>query len=179
MSKAAYLESSPEERGKTFGLLHGVLVLLRAQYDHYQTAHWQSKGESAYGNHLLFQRIYESISPQIDALAEKMVGMFGPDAVNAVRVASSEVPWLVKWSAVECLHRRSLQAEKDLQHHLSGTYHSLKAIHTLSLGMDDFLMGVASEHETNEFLIQQVLDTPHKTASGGDLWATWTFRRTP
>lgn len=179
MSKVAYLEASPEDRAKALGLLQAALVLLRAQYDHYQTAHWQSKGDSAYGNHLLFQRIYEGILPQIDALAEKMVGMFGTDAVDVVRIASAEVPHLMRWGAVECLHRRSLMAERDLQEHLSGTYHSLKALHTLSLGMDDFLMGLASEHETNEYLIQQVLDQPSKTASGGNPWATWTFRRTP
>lgn len=190
MSKAAYLDAPAEDRAKALGLLQGLLVLLRAQYIHYQTSHWQVVGDAAYGNHLLFQRIYdgdeeaegeddEGIAGEIDALAEKMIGMFGPEAVNAVRIASATVPWLVKWSAVECLHRRSLEAEKDLQQHIRGTYETLKLTHTLSLGMDDFLMSLASEHETNEYLVQQVLDQPSKTASGADPWATWTFRRTP
>lgn len=173
--KLSYLEAPADERAQALGLLQGCLVVLRAQYVHYQTSHWQTSGSPFYGNHLLFQRIYESIAQQIDGLAEKMVGMFGHPAVNAVRIQSGTIPWLVKWSAVECLHRRSLGAEKDLQQQISATYQTLKLSKTLSLGMDDFLMSLASEHETNEYLIQQVLDRPVRSASF-DPWADWTFR---
>lgn len=181
--KEAYLDAPPEERAQALGLLQGVLSVLRAQYVHYQTAHWQSKGDTAYGNHLLFERIYKSLTPQIDTLAEKMVGMFGPEAVNASRIESAVVPALVAWSAIECLHRRSLEAEARLQNQVRATHETLKLSKTISLGMDDFLMGLANEHETNEYLIQQVLDPVPKQAAWArwsfkSAWADWTFRRT-
>jgi starvation-inducible DNA-binding protein len=134
-----------------------LLALLRAQYWSYQHSHWVVRGQSAYGNHLLFQRLYESLTEQIDALAEKIVGTYGPDFLDDQDLLEMFEFWNNRWSEVSCLHQRGLVSEEDLQTVLEDTYHSLKDAEEITLGMDDFLMGLASDHETNMFLLRQVL----------------------
>jgi DNA-binding ferritin-like protein len=138
-------------------LLQHLLGLMRAQYWMYQEMHWRTKGPAYYGNHLLFQRLYESMVEQTDVLAEKMVGTYGPDSVCSSAVAPKFEKFISRWGAVECFHRRGLLSEADCQKVLKTTYERLKAMGELSLGMDDFLMATASDHETNQYLLRQVL----------------------
>lgn len=42
---------------------------------YYQTAHWQSKGVLFYQDHLLFERLYNSVNEEIDTVAEKGVAL--------------------------------------------------------------------------------------------------------
>ena len=44
--------------------LQWLLACLRAQYWMYQQSHWQVMGPEYYGNHLLFERLYESVVKQ-------------------------------------------------------------------------------------------------------------------
>ena len=37
--------------------------------------HWQTKGENFYGDHLLFQRLYEAVQAEIDLIGEKLIGV--------------------------------------------------------------------------------------------------------
>lgn len=46
------------------------------------TAHWVSEGDPQYGDHLLYQRLYEARVAEIDGIAEQLVLMGGPRAVN-------------------------------------------------------------------------------------------------
>jgi len=39
----------------------------------FQTAHWMSKGNNSYGDHLLFERIYNDILPEIDSIGERAI----------------------------------------------------------------------------------------------------------
>jgi DNA-binding ferritin-like protein len=64
-------EKLPEAEMKKY------LSTLKALQAYYQHAHWISKGEPFYGDHLLFERLYGSVNEQIDSLAEKMVGLGG------------------------------------------------------------------------------------------------------
>ena len=62
-----------------------------------------------------------------------------------------------RWGKAQCRHRRGLLSEADVQEIIKNVYDSLKQMGELSLGMDDFLMATASEHETNQYLLRQVL----------------------
>lgn len=161
-------------------LLRLLLSCLRAQYLNYQNAHWMTVGDSAYGTHLLFQRIYEGdeendadegIQGQVDGLAEKMVGKYGPDAVNGLILAQMVAMWIQRWSVIDCHHRRALKSEDDMQALTKQVYDRMKANGSLSLGMDDFLMSLASEHETNQYLVQQVLRRPDNMKAAWDAGA--------
>lgn len=140
--------------------LQWLLSCLRAQYWNYQQSHWQTGGIAAYGDHLLFQRLYESVVEHVDTLAEKMVGTFGPDAVDGLDLGAKFEFWIKRWSDEEDHHSRGLMSEESFQKCCRRTYDTLKNSGVLSLGMDDFLMGIASDHETNEYLLGQVLEEP-------------------
>lgn len=165
-------------------MLRALLSLLRAQYWMYQNAHWEVKGDASYGSHLLFQRIYkgdddnegeddDGIQGEVDALAEKMVGLIGIEAVDSCSLIAMVQGWLHRWSRVDCLHKRSLMSEQDAQAVMRKTYDVLKADDKLTLGMDDFLMSLASEHETNMYLIQQILRGRDQQASFQASWEMW------
>jgi DNA-binding ferritin-like protein len=52
-------------------ILLQLLAILRALQWSHQTAHWKVRGEPFYGDHLLFQKLYEAVGEEIDTLAEK------------------------------------------------------------------------------------------------------------
>jgi len=137
--------------------LRWLLACLRAQYWTYQHAHWETRGPTYYGNHLLFQRLYESVVQQTDTLAEKIVGTYGPCAVDSMNIASKFLMWINRWQDADGWHRRALLSEQDFQKACETTYELMKSMGELTLGMDDFLMATANEHETNQYLLRQVL----------------------
>lgn len=169
--KQAYMEASPAQREVVRRLLCNVLGILRAQYFSYQTSHWQACGDSYYGNHLLFQRLYESVEDQIDLLAEKLVGYLGASAVNMKPQLLVVANYGAQWAQVDCPHIRGIQSEKDCQSAIKAAYEGIKAADAMTLGLDDFLMATANSHETNAYLLQQVLShPPSRTASLIETW---------
>lgn len=146
-------------------LLKILLAELRALFFIHWTGHWQAKGQSSYGDHLLFERLYadedESITDEIDALAEKMVAKYGPGVVD-LNATISDMERVIHAMPGEGAER-SLNAEKLFLKHLKAIYDRLEASGGLSMGLDDFLQGVASHHETNIYLLQQRLQREAST----------------
>jgi DNA-binding ferritin-like protein len=135
-----------------------VLACLRAQSWHYHTAHWQTVGAPAYANHLLYERLYKSVQDEIDTMAEKMVGYFGVTAVDPIDVLTKMARYQGAWKDyANCLIERSRFAERVLQDRLKKSYDEIKAEGRLTLGLDDFLMAVANNHESHTYLLQQLL----------------------
>jgi DNA-binding ferritin-like protein len=159
-SKNAYSNATPLQKKITHEHLCGILAILRAQEMSYQTSHWQASGLSYYGNHLLFQRLYESVGAEIDGVAEKMVGYLGSESVNlapqVVRVASIAV----RWAKIKCPFHRGLASEKQLQAAVKAAYDGIKEAKAMTLGLDDFLMAMSNAHDTNAYLLQQVTAAP-------------------
>ena len=135
-----------------------LLAALRAIHFLHWTSHWQAKGDPSYGDHLLFQRLYEEVAGEIDGLAEKAVALGGNSAVSPTAAVGRMAEYVQTWGAsVECGADCALRAEQDLQAIVRGTYEGLKESGDLSLGMDDFLMSLANDHETHLYLLQQRL----------------------
>ena len=152
-----------------------ILAQLRAQYFIYQTAHWQVSGKAFYGNHLLFQRLYEAVAEDTDKLAERMVGLNGGKSVDPTPVLQIMAIYVQDWEKrYSCPFERAFHAEKVLYDHLQKAHEDLKAAGQLSLGLDDLIMSLCSRHEENMYLIQQVLVDPP-----GERFASWTFCEVP
>lgn len=145
-----------EENGDVHPLSE-LLAFLRAMFWSHQTTHWQMRGTAYYGDHLLFQRLYEAISGEIDTLAEKIVGNFGEELVNAVDQADLNHQFQELFSEIECPFERGLIVEQDFQVRLNEIYDAMKADGSMTMGLDDFIMGIASTHETHIYLLQQRL----------------------
>jgi hypothetical protein len=59
-----------------------MLVWLKFLQHVHQTHHWVAKGDQFYGDHLLFSRLYDGVTGEIDSVAEKAVGLSGPQNVD-------------------------------------------------------------------------------------------------
>lgn len=157
VDKAAYLKTTPEDKAQFARYLCGVLAVLRAQYLSYQTSHWQVVGQSFYGNHLLFERLYKSVEEQVDQLAEKIVGFLGSEAVGLVYQMEKIHMLCGRWGRIGCNHKRGIQSEADLQEAIKVAYEAITESGLMTLGLDDWLMATANEHEANVYLLQQAL----------------------
>lgn len=133
-----------------------LLAYLRMMHMVHWTNHWQVKGDPQYGDHLLFQRLYEAMPDEIDGLAEKIVAEYGPEAVampEQIERIAAEVELLFEEEAD--LLERALVMEEVLQEDIQEIFSSLDANGELSLGMNDYLAALANAHETNLYLLRQ------------------------
>tara|TARA_B100001939_G_C16749228_1_gene533186 strand:- start:52 stop:591 length:540 start_codon:yes stop_codon:yes gene_type:complete len=157
VDKKAYLEATPEQKAEFARYLGAVLAVLRAQYLSYQTSHWQVVGNSFYGNHLLFERLYKSVQEQVDQLAEKIVGFVGTAGVELADQVEKIHLLCGQWGRIQCNHKRGLKSEADLQEVIKVAYDKITESGLMTLGLDDWLMATANEHEANTYLLQQAL----------------------
>ena len=51
-------------------------------------------------------------------------------------------------------------SEKDLQASLKQAYDAIKQVKAMTLGLDDWIMATANDHDENEYLLQQALAQP-------------------
>lgn len=135
--------------------LSELLSFLRALHFLHWTSHWQVRGLSFYADHQLLERLYTAIPAEIDVLAEKLVQVDGVDSVNPIAQMDGMRLWLDRWTSEPNLYQRSLLAEQDLQGLVRQVYEDVKASGSMSLGLDDFLMSLANDHETHLYLLQQ------------------------
>lgn len=145
-----------------------LLGLLRALQWSAWVTHWQLSGPNFYGDHLLFQRIYGgdtdktpaggAVNEQIDTLGEKIVALYGAESFNAIQIQELTTIALNKVanSAKNPIHR-ALLLEEATQRALVVTHAALREGGSLSLGMDNFLQGIADDRETALYLLRQRL----------------------
>ena len=153
--KKGYVEGKPGAINAAKAVLWRTLSMLRALSWNHWTAHWQVQGESSYGDHLLFERLYDATVKEIDTLAEKLVAMFGPSAVDPVEQSKLMGHVLNVWADEPDAIKRSLKAEMEFQQALKMVVDALEDMGVLSLGLDDFLRTMANDHETAVYLLQQ------------------------
>jgi len=135
----------------------GLLATLRALFQIHQNAHWLSRGVPSYGDHLLFQRLYEGIADEIDGLAEKMIGVYDIE-IDVMQQADQVADIMTIFESHDeelDLASRSLRAETLFLEFLQRVYARLDDEGELTMGLDDFLPAVASLHETHVYLLKQ------------------------
>jgi DNA-binding ferritin-like protein len=133
--------------------LTAVLVDLLASYRLLQTLHWQARGESYYGDHLLYQRIYEAIPKEIDAVAERLVGLYGEDPVDADHLESAVARRLRAWKMSGAAQvQRALSVERAI---LATVQRALETLDGTDPGTENLLAGIADTHLGHLYLLQQ------------------------
>lgn len=135
-------------------LLSFYVAFARAMYLLHQENHWAS---THYGDHLLFQRLYEEVQDEIiDDAAERVVGLCG-----SLLLQGSEAGIVKKFAPKEktltSLLQASLEIEKAFQKLCKQTYDEIKEKNMMTLGLDDMIMAQASVGETHIYLLQQEL----------------------
>jgi DNA-binding ferritin-like protein len=135
-------------------LMLDMLGTLLGQYLLYYNAHWRSSGNPYYGDHLLFERLYGDIVCELDTMAEKIMGYNG-DAIDIVEINRIATSKLQKWTTSGDFVAQGLASEADMQSTFKLYYDELKEMGAMPMGLDDFLMAVASTHDSHEYLLQQ------------------------
>jgi hypothetical protein len=130
------------------------IATLKAIYLIHQQNHWLVKGNDFYGDHLLFQRIYESAQENLDGAAEKMIAIFGDDCLDYKIQADLLNKLLLKYGKlsedpVAC----SLAIEKDFIKYSKVAYECFEKEGTMTLGLDDFIMATSSAREESVYLL--------------------------
>jgi DNA-binding ferritin-like protein len=134
------------------------LATLKAIYLVHQHSHWTTKGSNFYGNHLLFQRLYEAAQASADLAAEKFLGLLGEDGLNFK--LQNELLHKVLTKFEKLSHNpteMSLAAEKEFLKLSEEAYKAFEDENVMTLGLDDMIMSIASKSEEAVYLIQQSL----------------------
>lgn len=125
----------------------------------HQHSHWTTKGEPFYGDHLLFERLYDSTLENLDLAAEKFIGIFGDKCLDYDLQADLLHKCLLKYKNLEGSPvQMSLSVEKDFLKFSKEAYNAFEDEGTLTLGLDDMLMAIASQREESCYLLQQTLE---------------------
>lgn len=134
-----------------------LLAVLRAAGFIHKTNHWQTKGQTFYGDHLLFDRLYTDNQEGIDSVAERIVGSVGPDAIDAMEQAR-----MMKDCVDHCFDlmtsnpvELSLIIEAGVLTALNRAKRALEASGQLSPGTSNLLDGVYDIHEVFTYLLKQ------------------------
>ena len=165
MRKRSYITIDKEDIAYVSEILNQVLACLRAQSLSYQTSHWQVAGSHFYQEHLLLERLYNSVGGEIDVLAEKISGLIGSDQVSLENQVPKMAEYLGQWAKIPDNLRRGLASEELLQDLLRMAFDDLQDAGLMSLGLEDFLAATASAHEANIYLLQQTINPRAKHIS--------------
>ncbi len=147
--------------GIPYSELSVMLVHLKFLYTVHQTHHWQAKGEPFYGDHLLFQRLYESAAEHIDTVAEKAVGVGGLENVEPQLACNQLCKLVSQYSATMLLPqptdlvRRSLAVEASFLKSVTRCCESLSEHGILTRGVNNMIAGIEDAHEGAVYLLKQ------------------------
>lgn len=134
------------------------IATLKAMALIHQHSHWTTKGQPFYGDHLLFERLYNSTLKDLDLAAEKFIGLFGDQVLDYDLQAKLLHEVLLKYSDLEGSPvQMSLTIEKDFLKFSKDAYNCFEDEGRLTLGLDDMVMSIASQREESVYLLQQKL----------------------
>lgn len=137
-------------------ILDSLLACLRAAHQVHWTAHWTTEGANFFSDHELFNKLYSSIPGEIDGLAEKITSMYGAASVNLPDQMVVMAKYITKWVKDHPnLVDRSYTVETDIQAAIKTTRDALGADGSLSIGLDNFLQGIADSHDNHLYLLKQ------------------------
>ncbi len=132
------------------------LATLKAIYLIHQHSHWTTKGSSFYGNHILFQRLYEAAQASADLAAEKFLGVFGEEAVDFKFQNGLLAKVLEKFETLsDDPAAMSIAVEKEFLKLSQEAYKIFEKEDVMTLGLDDMIMSIASKSEEAIYLLQQ------------------------
>ena len=151
--KEGRIKLAAKKSEKAPALLDKYVAFLRVAYLVHQTGHWKCKSSEFYGNHLLFQRIYEDAADRTDEVAEKLIGLFGNSALDD----EGQLKLMYKLNHYNSDDRiaNSLEVEEDFIKLATSVYETIKENGQMTLGLDDMIMNHVNKAETAVYLLKQ------------------------
>lgn len=125
----------------------------------HQHNHWTVQGVAFYGDHLLFERLYNDTLKLLDLAAEKFVGLLGDEVLSFEMQADLLHKVLLKYNNLEGSPvQMSLEAVRDFIKFSKEAYNCFEDEGKLTLGLDDMIMSISSQSEEFVYLLQQSLN---------------------
>lgn len=160
---------------KVWKIANLYIATLRAIYLIEQHAHWTTKGVGFYGDHLLFQRLYESATANADLAAEKFIGTMGEEALDYDTQCDLISKLVAKYADLKDEPvKQALTAEKDFLAFAEKAFKALEQEDAMTLGIDDAFTAISDKREGACYLLQQTLGKM-KVAQAQDAAAVHTY----
>jgi len=145
---------------KTQDVFVTILSFANALHYMYQNMHWKSSGESYYGDHLLFQRLYEGVAEEIDQIVERAIGISGNDdfikpASNLHKAASILEELMNDDMSSKDFSKVAMEAEKKFINFIDESIKIFEDEGVMTTGLEDLLPAFVSKHEEHMYLLQQ------------------------
>jgi len=130
--------------------------------DMYQSFHWGASSDNFYEDHLLFERLYNKVSYESDNIAEKFVGISSSNVVCPIKISAQRceifnniLEGFVISEGGKSMSYRGIYAEQAFLKISADFYDNLDNSNLLTLGIDDLLTSIYSNHEGNIYLLKQ------------------------
>jgi len=133
-----------------------TIAILRSLSHYYQTIHWVANGTQYYGDHLLLQRLYDEVTPEIDTVGEKALGITKENAtVNLVENISMvlKIVTNMEYGAMDVCFTSALKLERAFVKFCEDQATSSQNTE----GVKNMFADMADKHEGHVYLIQQRL----------------------
>lgn len=124
-----------------------LLFLLVAASSIHQVNHWNSNGNSFYGDHLLYGRLYDEVQDGIDQVAEKLIGLDMEKFIDVKEIATN-VQQIVQSINPE---NSSVEIESLILQKISETLQGPD----VTPGMSNLLEDLHDTHEGFVYLLKQ------------------------
>ena len=164
-------ESAPHETGESpadgqsINMLHEEfayhIAWLRVLEIWFHHAHWTTKGKTYYGDHLLFERIYNDVSELVDPIAEKAVAMVGASVADTHMCSKLIAEMICAYPSPSRANEATMIAAtglalvKDYIETLEESYKKIKEAGAMTMGLDDLMMSHANKLEEFVYLLKQ------------------------
>lgn len=143
-----------------------LLAFLNAVYRIHQSNHWRCGGVGFYGDHLMFQKLYEKMADEIDTVAERAIGKGDTQIVDPMtqsRMQHSVCQWICGIYGSEGDSARdyialSLAAEECLMSAIEMSRISMQNSGCITTGIENMLDDLADAHESSQYLLRRALD---------------------
>lgn len=147
--------------GIAYAELSIVLVHLRYVALIHQTHHWCAKGDPFFGDHKLFEQLYDQVVDDIDVVAEKAVGLGSEANVNLPLQIGQVMSLCQAYGSPQTvpqsndLGRASLVAEYNLLKILRVAADCMQANGTSTPGVENMLQQLFDTHEKHVYLLKR------------------------
>jgi len=138
------------------------LGAFKAMHIWFHTAHVMTKGTGFAGDHvLLYGKIYEEITDQLDAAMEKVLGLTEDESLLCPKemIQSTQMALdLYDSPSNNSAHNIALTALQIVENFLTVleiAYHVKKHHGMMTLGLEDFMASLANTHEGYVYLLRQ------------------------
>ena len=157
----AVMKASPKEVSVPVESMQDLFAVLRANIVYLQYAHWVTKDDEYYGDHLLYERLYNESNEEIDGFAEKVVPIAGEESVNPIITTKKVLDVLEKYTEADnnadnnTLAALALNMERKVLESLEAAHESLEGSGGLTMGFEDMLQAMHNSHESHTYLLGQ------------------------